>query len=174
MSQVQIFGAGVFNSQQFKDHMNSHYYPLENMKKSVAKLKASDQIDIQTMQYGQYQQILSPLDVWPGGKGKFWMREMGRARMQLSDQPNNIPLSRDEPDVVPLTRCALLDAAVRKCFNSEPPIPMLIDVQQKPFDAPDPDQHDITLVWEYGKDGKEKVPTLLRWTMICPFIVTKP
>ena len=66
------------------------------------------------------------------------MRKMGRARIQLSDQPNNIPLSRDEPNVIPLTRCALLDAAVRKCFNSEPPIPMLINVQQKPFDAPIP------------------------------------
>lgn len=173
MSQINIFGGSVYNNQQFKDHMNSHYYPLENMKKSVEKLKASNQIDIATMQYGQYQPVLSPLDVWPGGRGKFWMREMGRARMQLSAQPNNTPLSNDEPDVIPLTRCALLDAAIRKCFNSEPPIPMLIDVTQKRHDDPSPDQHDIRVVWEYGTDGNEKVPTLLRWTMVCPFLVGK-
>lgn len=174
MSQIKIFGAGVFNNQQFKDHMNSHYYPLDKMKKSVEKLKASNQIDIETMEFGQYQPVLSPLDVWPDGKGKFWMREMGRARMQLSAQPNNTPLSNDEPDVIPLTRCALLDASVRKCFNSQPPIPMLIDVMQKPEDAPNPDQHDIRLVWEYAKDGKDKVPTLLRLTMVCPFIAINP
>jgi hypothetical protein len=173
MSQVNIFGGSVYNNQQFKDHMNSHYYPLDNMQKSVDLLKASNQIDIATMEFGQYQPILSPLDVWPGGKGKFWMREMGFARQQLSAQPNDTPLSSDEPDVVPLTKCALLDASVRKCFNSQPPIPMLIDVMQKQQDDPNPDQHDIGLVWEFGKDGTDEVPSLLRLTMVCPFIRIK-
>ena len=36
----------VFNNQQFKDHINAHYYPLDNMIKSVAILKASDLIDV--------------------------------------------------------------------------------------------------------------------------------
>jgi hypothetical protein len=101
------------------------------------------------------------------------MREMGFARLQLTAQPNNLPLSRDEPGVIPLTRCALLDASLRKCFNSEPPIPMIIDVTQKQEGAPNPDQHDIKLVWEYGKDGNDQVPTLLRFTMICPYIRPK-
>jgi hypothetical protein len=173
MSGLNIFGGSVFNNQQFKDHMNSHYHPLENMQKSVDKLKASDQIDIATLEYGQYQAILSPLDIWPGGRGKFWMKEMGFARLQLTAQPNNLQLSRDEPGVVPLTRCALLDASLRKCFNSQPPIPMLIDVTQKQEGAPNPDQHDIKLVWEYGQDGTDKVPSLLRFTMICPYIRPK-
>jgi hypothetical protein len=50
MSGLNIFGGSVFNNQQFKDHMNSHYHPLENMKKSVEKLKASDRIDIATLE----------------------------------------------------------------------------------------------------------------------------
>jgi len=174
MSQIKIFGGKVYDNQQFKDHMNSHYYPLENMKKSVEILKASNQIDIATMEFGQYQPILSPLDVWPGGRGKFWMKEMGFARQQLNAQPNSRPLSIDESNAIPLTKCALLHACVRKCFNSEPPIPMLIDVTQKLNDAPNPDLHDILLVWEYGKDGNAKVPTLLRLTMVCPAIRTDP
>jgi hypothetical protein len=173
MTQISIFGGGVFNNPSFKSHMNNLYYPLDNMKKSVAILKASPDIDIQTMTYGQYQPVLSPRDVWPNGRGKFWMREMGWARVQLSEQLNRTPLSNDEPDVVPLTRCGLLDACIRKCFNSEPPIPMRVDIQDKPHDAPDPDQHHIELVWEYG-NGPNQVPTLLKLTMFCPFIKSGP
>jgi len=33
-------------------------------------LKASDQIDIATMEFGDYQSILSPLDKWPGDLGE--------------------------------------------------------------------------------------------------------
>src|SRR5260370_38317774 len=106
MSRVNIFGGSVYNNQQFKDHMNSHYYPLDNMQKSVDLLKASNQIDIATMEFGQYQPILSPLDVWPGGKAKFWMREMGFARQQLSLKPNATRLSTDEPDSIPLPNAA--------------------------------------------------------------------
>lgn len=161
-------GGRVFNNQQFKDHMNSNYYPLDNMKKSVATLKASNQIDIETLEYGEYQQILSPPHTWPGGGGRVWLREMGRARIDLTAQANTTPLSNDEPTVIPLTRCALLDAALRKCFNSQPdPIPMLIDVMEKRANEPSPDRHDIRLAWDYGKDSK---PTLLRWTMVCPFV----
>jgi hypothetical protein len=90
---------------------------------------------------------------------------VGRARVQLCAQPNTRPVSDDDP-AVPLTKCALLDACVRKCFNSEPPICMQVNVTQKGKDDPDPTQHDILLVWDYEKGSK--VPTLLNLTMVCP------
>src|SRR5882757_3872667 len=99
----------VYNNQNFKDLMNANYYPLDNMIKSVAILKTSDHVDIQTMEFGQYQPILSPRDQWPNGIGKLWQKEMGRARMDLSAQASTSPLSKDESGVVPLTKCALLD-----------------------------------------------------------------
>lgn len=162
-----FFGGRVFDSKQFKDSMNSHYYPLENMKATVELLKGRDDVDLATIQYGQYQAILAPAAINMKGH-KFWLREMGFARIQLTAQPNSTPLSKDEPAVIPLTRCALLDASIRKCFNSVPPIPMLIDVRQKTPDDPNPDQHSVDLVWDYEAGN---VPILLHFTMICPFKV---
>lgn len=169
MSTVSILGGAIFNDPRYKDHINQFYYPLDNMKRSVEILKAaSGHIDIKTMEFGQYQPILSPLYMWPNGKGKHWWREMGRARIDLAAQASATPLSKDQPDVAPATKCCLLDAAIRKCFNSEPdPIPMLIDVEEQPHDSPNANTHDIRVVWEYGSSGD--VPTLLRLTMICPF-----
>lgn len=173
MPNALILGGAIFNDPRYKDHINQFYYPLEKMKCSVEKLKAaSDQIDIATMEFGQYQPVLSPLHTWPDGKGKHWWREMGRARIDLAAQTNSMPLSSDEADVIPPTKCALLDAAVRKCFNSEPdPIPMLIDVEEQQEDSVNANTHDIRVVWEYGSSGC--VPTLLRLTMICPFRAPK-
>jgi hypothetical protein len=159
----------IYDNERFKQLMNRNYYPFENMKKSVAILKASDQVDIQTMEWGQYQPVLSPREKWPNGIGKAWLRAAGQARMQLSAQPNTTPLSRDEFVVVPPNKCALLDACVRKCFNSEPPIPMWMDTTQHKKDAPGSDQHEISLVWEHG-NGDDQAPTLLRLTMVCPYV----
>jgi hypothetical protein len=86
---------GIYDDQQYKNLMNGNYYPLENMKRSVARLKASKQIDIETMEYGQYQPILSPLDTWPKGSGKVWFKALGHARLQLTAQPNTTPLSNE-------------------------------------------------------------------------------
>jgi len=159
----------IYDNERFKQLMNRNYYPLENMQKSVAILKASDQIDIQTMEWGQYQPILSPWEKWPNGSGKAWFRAAGQARMQLSAQPNATPLSKDESVVVPPNKCALLDASIRKCFNSEPPIPMWMDTKQHRQDDPGSDQHEISLLWEYG-NGEDQPPTLLRLTMLCPYV----
>jgi hypothetical protein len=164
VSQATILGGAFYNNPQFKALMNQNYYPLDAMKKSVDKLKAaSDQIDIATMEYGQYQSILTPRSSWPSGGGAAWLREMGRARMDLTAQPNNVALD----GVVPLTRCALLDASLRKCFNSDPPICINIDVREHRFDDPNADRHDIELTWKYD-NGKDQPPTLLEFTMICP------
>jgi hypothetical protein len=165
VSQATILGGAFYNNPQFKALMNSNYYPLDAMKRSVAKLKAaSDQIHLETLEYGQYQSILTPKSSWPAGGGAAWLREMGHARLDLTAQRNTVELD----GVVPLTRCALLDASLRKCFNSDPPICMKIDVREHKFDDANADKHDIELTWTYG-DGKDKPPTLLEFTMICPF-----
>jgi hypothetical protein len=110
--------------------------------------------------------ILTPASSWPQGSAKYWHKEKGRARLDLSTQPNTVPLSRDEPGVIPLTRCDLLDACVRKCFNSEPPIPMKTNIiTHAPSDAY-AHRHEIRLEWDYKK-GSDK-PTLLYLTMVCP------
>ena len=167
MKQMMMFGAKTYNDPDFKKLMNSHYQPLANMQESVALLKESNRVDIVTMEYGQYQPVLSSLESWPKGKGKYWLREMGNARIQLGKQPNTTPLSLDEPNEVPLDRCGLLDACIRKCFNSEPPICMNVDIIEQRADAPNPNIHEIRLDWEYG-NGKDKPPTLLNLTMVCP------
>ena len=164
---LQMMMAGkVYETAEFKRAMDSNYFPLDNMKQSVAKLKNSNNIDIATMEFGQYQPILAPTDI-NRNDPKFWLKNMGFARVQLTAQPNTTPLSKDEPGVRPLTKCALLDACVRKCFNSDPPICMQVNVTQKAKDSADPDLHDILLEWEYGTGSD--VPTLLNLTMVCPF-----
>jgi hypothetical protein len=164
-----MMGGKVYETASFKQTMDSRYYPLANMIKSVEFLKNRDDIDITTMQFGQYQPLLAPEAVQADKSPKFWWQEMGRARMSLSRQPNTDPVVKGDTGPVPLTRCDLLDACVRKCFCSEPPICMNVNVTQKSKDDPNPDQHAIDLKWEYKGD----VPTLLVLTMICPYLPPK-
>ena len=89
----------------------------------------------------------------------------------LTAQANSKPLSKDQPDVVPLTKCALLDARVRKCFNSNPPICMQVNVTQKAKDAPDPTC--MTSCWSGSTRPGSNVPTLLNLTMVCPYVGPK-
>jgi len=161
-------GGRTYTGQEFKDLMNSNYYPLENMIRSVEKLKASEDIHLPTLEYGQYHLILNPKETWPADSAKYWHKEKGRARVDLSTQLNTTPLSNDEPGVIPLTRCALLDACVRKCFNSEPPIPMKTDIIVHAESDAYAYRHEIRLEWDYD-NGKDKAPTLLHLTMVCPY-----
>jgi hypothetical protein len=165
-----MMGARVYETSSFKTAMDSNYYPLDNMKKSVVILTNSQNVDIATMEFGQYQPILSPAQINPNGP-KGWLQDVGVARVSLTAQANTRPLSKDEPDVIPLTKCALLDACIRKCFNSTPPICMQVNVTQKAKGDPNPDQHDILLEWEYAAGSN--VPTLLNLTMVCPYVATK-
>ena len=164
MLQMMMMGGKVYETSSFKQAMDSNYYPLTSMQKSVDILKNSPNIDIATMEFGQYQPILAPTPINQKGP-KFWLQNMGRARIQLNAQANTDPVSLDDP-TVPLTKCARLDACVRKCFNSDPPICMQVNVTQKSKDDPDPMLHDILLVWNY--DPGSKLPTLLNLTMVCP------
>lgn len=163
MLQMMMSGK-VYESAEFKTAMDSNYFPLDRMKQSVATLTSSNNIDIATMEFGQYQPILAPTNINPKGP-KAWLQHVGAARVSLTAQPNNTPLSKDQPDVIPLTKCALLDACIRKCFNSDPPICMQVNVTQKAKDSPDPSAHDILLEWEYAPGSN--VPTLLNLTMVC-------
>lgn len=167
MTLVTVLGGAVYDNPAFINLMNANYADQAAMERSVAKLKASNLIDLETMQFGQYQPILSDTSRWPNDGGRRWLREMGGARIDLMEQPNGTPLSNDERSVVPLTKCGLLDACVRKCFNSTPPIPITIYVTQQKHDAPDSKRHDILLDWEYG-NGQTNAPTRLHLTMVCP------
>lgn len=162
-----IAGADVYRTDDFKKFWSDKYYgSVESMRAAIAKLKASRDIDLPTLEYGRYQPVLVPLDEWPNDGGKVWAKELGLARLHLTDQPNEVPLFEGERP--PLTRCALLDAAIRKCFNSEPPIPMDVHVRQQDMNSPDKDIHTVDLKWIYG-DGEDKPPTCLRFTMTCPY-----
>lgn len=163
-----IAGLSVYMTSAFKNFWRDHYSTVPKMRKSVATLKASPKIDLPTLQYGQYQPVLVPLAEWEKFGSKYWAKEVGRARLHLTEQPNSQLLSRDEPGVVPLTRCALLDAALRKCFNSEPPIPIDVQVKQQPKDAPTARTHTLELRWTYA-NGDDKPPTCLHYSMICPY-----
>jgi hypothetical protein len=165
-----LMGGRVYESDDFKQAMDSLYYPLANMERSVAKLTASQNIDIATMEFGQYQPILAPTQVNPTSP-RDWLKHVGSARVSLTAQSNSKQLSKDEPNAIPLTKCALLDASVRKCFNSSPPICMQVNVTQRAKDDPDADKHDILLEWEYAAGSN--VPTLLNLTMVCPYIGPK-
>lgn len=155
----------VYQTAPFKNFWTPYCGTVDAMRRSIATLNAAQNIHLPALEYGQYQPILVPLANWAHFGSQHWAREVGNARLDLTQQANTHPLSNDEPANVPLTRCALLDAALRKCFNSEPPIPIDNNVRQKRRDEADPDTHAIEVRWDYGSDGK---PTMLHYTMICP------
>ena len=99
MSQARILGGRFYNNPQFKALMNSLYYPLDNMKKSVEKLKnASDQIDIET--FSLFTGIISKMDMSPSWRDRHarslirkqcsanWQRP-NRGRHSIGSRPRN-------------------------------------------------------------------------------------
>ena len=160
-------GVSVYQGAPFKNFWTQFFGSVDAMRRSIATLNASPDIHLPALQYGQYQPILVPLQNWVDFGSEHWAKEMGTARLHLTEQANTQPLSNDEPSNVPLTRCALLDAAIRKCFNSEPPIPIDNNVRQKKKDEAGADTHGIEVSWDYAADGK--TPTRLRYTMVCPY-----
>ena len=85
MLQMMMMGGRVYETSGFKQAMDSHYYPLDSMKQSVEKLQNSQNIDIETMEFGQYQPILAATEINQKGP-KFWLQNVGRARVQLTAQ----------------------------------------------------------------------------------------
>jgi len=160
-------GVSVYQGVPFKNFWTQFCGSVDAMRRSIETLNASPDIHLPALEYGQYQPILVPLQNWVDFGSQHWAKEMGTARLHLTQQANTQPLSNDEPANVPLTRCALLDAALRKCFNSEPPIPIDNNVRQKKKDEADADTHGIEVSWDYAADGK--TPTMLHYTMVCPY-----
>ena len=64
-----MMGAKVYETNDFKQAMDSHYYPLANMKQSVAKLASSENIDIETMEFG-------PADPGASGNQPKWPQNL--------------------------------------------------------------------------------------------------
>lgn len=167
MGKLTIAGGNL--SGRFFSLMNARYASVESMTKNIAILDAAAlQIDRHTMEYGQYQPVLVPFDQWPAGAAAAWTKTVGNMRLNLADQLNNDPLSLDEGTNRPKTRCALLDAAIRKCFNSPKPIPFTVKVAQQAQNSPDAKVHSIELDWDYD-DGLDKQPTFLTLTITCPY-----
>lgn len=157
----------VYSGLAFKTFWSQFCGTVDGMRKSIETLNASRAVYLPALEYGQYQPVLVPLTNWVDFGSQSWAKEVGNARLDLTRQSNAQPLSNDEPTNIPLTRCALLDAALRKCFNSEPPIPIDNKVRQKRKDEADSDTHGIEVSWDYAADGK--TPTMLHYTMICPY-----
>jgi hypothetical protein len=160
-------GMAVYQSPPFKNFWTQFCGTVDAMRRSIATLNGSQEIYLPALEYGQYQPILVPLENWVDFGSRSWAKEVGTARLNLTTQANTQPLSNDEPANVPLTRCALLDAALRKCFNSEPPIPIDNNVRQKRRDEAGADTHGIEVSWDYAADGR--TPTMLHYTMVCPY-----
>jgi hypothetical protein len=160
-------GVSVYQGAPFKNFWSQFCGSVDAMRRSIDTLKGSQDIFLPALEYGQYQPVLVPLQNWVDFGSQQWVKEVGKARLDLTAQPNTQALSNDEPANVPLTRCALIDAAVRKCFNSEPPIPIDNNVRQKKKDEANADLHAIEVSWDYAADGK--TPTMLHYTMVCPY-----
>lgn len=151
---------------EFFARMNAKYACVAEMRQNVIDIdNAPLQIHRPTMEYGQYQHVLVPFDQWPDVAAK-WRETVGNMRVHLMDQLNNEPVSPDEGSNRPKTRCALLDAAIRKCFNSPEPIPFVIVVEEQMKDSPDAATHGIKLDWVHVTGNR---PTFLTLTIICPF-----
>lgn len=176
MATLKPFGM-IYIDKKFQDLMNANYYPLQAMIQSVKKLR--QQLGdgyVRDIKWGDYQPRLTSTVQWPTLAAEAWHVSVTRARTDLAGQPNHDTVSRDDP-TVPRDRCALLDACVRKCFNTtlpgqvDPGIPMYIDVRVRNPHDPAAAHHDIWLSWtyEYGSD----LPRQLNLTMVCPAVKKK-
>lgn len=158
---------GVVLGGKFFSIMNARYSTVAAMQANVAALDAA-QIDRTTMEYGQYQSILVPMDQWPAVAAASWPQTIANMRANLTGQSNTAPLSPDEKNNTPSTKCDLLDCAIRKCFNSPTPIPFQVMVSEQPKDSPDANNHTLGLNWVY-ENGEGNPPTFLTLSITCPF-----
>lgn len=156
------FFAGFYANPKFIYAMNKNY-TTDAMKHSVTALKGHPSFSLTTMKWGEYQQILTPRQKWPPQTYERWQESMLAARDSLAMQTNTLNVSPTDK-VTPATKCDLADAVIRKCFNSVPPIQIIIAVEVKSAGDYDPTAHDLKIEW--ATVGGE--PTL-NFTMICPY-----
>jgi hypothetical protein len=161
MAQKSFF-AGFYANPKFIEAMNKNYTTLA-MVQSVRALKSHASFSLSTMKWGEYQQILTPRDKWPPQTFELWHESMLAARDSLATQRNMLHLAPDDA-AVPLTKCDLADAVIRKAFNSVPPIQIVIAVKVKEAGDPSPTAHDLNIEWTTVAGE----PTL-NFTMVCPY-----
>ena len=166
MTKASMF-AGLYADPKFIKAMNKNY-TTSGIKESVRILKTHPSFSLTTMKWGEYQQILTPPNLWPEKTYELWQQSMLEARDSLSMQRNSLQLSPTD-HVTPATKCDLADAAIRKCFNSVPPIQIIIAVEVKTAAAVDADAHDLKIEWT-TVSGE---PTL-NFTMVCPYSPPPP
>lgn len=155
------FFAGLYADKEFLKAMNKNYN-VDNIGHSKVKLK-NLHFDFATMEWGDYQDILTPKEDWPGRTHQHWKQSLKEARESLASQRNFAKISPTDQHV-PRTKCDLADAVIRKCFNADPPIPIVVNVKMKEaFDA-DPTLHDVLVGWPQTASGE----TSLEFTIVCP------
>ena len=155
------FFAGLYADPKFLKAMNKNY-TKEMMSQSVETLKQRG-FDFATMEWGDYQDILTPKENWPGNTHQYWADSLREARESLAGQRNYATISPTDHHK-PRTKCDLADAVIRKCFNADPPIPIVVNVTKKDALDADPASHDVLINWPQTADGG----TSLEFTIVCP------
>lgn len=176
---------GLYNSQNVPPAFSSDFpilSPYKKMQDNVRKLlelgcytkKSGESNSIQNIKWGDYQTILACIQnqPWPGHTWIRWQKSVYKTREKLASVPNYQGVDGQEDCGGTLrNKCDLLDALVQRCFNdpasgqTDPGIPMLINVSAKCAGDPSNQLPDIRFHWDLGADGN---PTLLHLTMICP------
>jgi hypothetical protein len=169
MTKLGPRGVVPYGKEEFKWFMNKHYYPARNMKTSVETLQKK-KVDLFNVKYGEYQPVLELPTYWPPGSYDAWQATVTEMRGHLDDHPYNAPLSTDQPQVIIDDQLQLLDKAIQKCFTSDPPIPMLVDVEEQPDvdDNTNKFSHTVEVKWRYPENDGTKTPDLLELKIICP------
>jgi hypothetical protein len=155
------FFAGLYADPKFLEAMNKNY-TKEAMGPSKSKLKTHG-FDFVTMEWGEYQDILTPKENWPGNTHQHWQESLREARESLASQRNYETVSPTDTHK-PRTKCDLADAVIRKCFNADPPIPIVVNVTKKDALDADPTSHDVLIDWPQTATGE----TSLKFTIVCP------
>ena len=165
--------SGFIYDEKYKKMINSYLFPVEDGDWSVERIQVEMGADfLKTIKWGDYQAVLQSVKSWPGKSGDLWQKSVDYARNDLTNI-KNFENSSALDEEIPDDKCALLDACVRKCFNTvapgqeKPGIPIVVDVKTRSPQDPLKDQHDIQLNWTY--DADRKYVAQLNLTMVCPY-----
>src|ERR1700759_3156327 len=74
----------IYQGAPFKNFWSQFCGSVDAMRRSIDTLNASPDIDVPTLEYGQYQPILVPLQNWVDFGSQHWAKETGGARLHLT------------------------------------------------------------------------------------------
>jgi hypothetical protein len=158
-AEEQPRGYVTYRDPNFIDAQDTNY-KFENMPNTVAIIKKTFP-DLSKVQWGYYQELLDQKG-WTAKEKKGWNKARDHARASLGQQINTVALPDSSK---PKYKSDLLDEAVRRCFNANPPIAIKISVLTKHQTDSDASMHDIALAWGTDSAGNP----FLSLTMICPY-----